>query len=668
MSQSDKKIKKVKLLVTIFILSLVLPAHSHAIYQITHTNENPNNQDDFKSHNFDCYHQQSLPTTCKKNHTGIQEIVFTEISSGEFQKIFSDNSQDPEIIKHLEFFANQKFLAHVRTFDCYDSIIINLKNKIDCDKSFRKKTKNIPGFTYSHFLWKEKSGFHDFINREAAEIKQKRVRELDKLRQQEEAARKQQEEREFRQKYCLHINKTQELDVLIKSYKQHVCALSKNSDFSKRLIERIQAIEKTRQDLDFCFDYSSYIPQLKKSFCDQDLALFNNTVGTYLDCQLHKELLQTKNTLVEFQDAFSHNFHAGIIAPVVDSLVAQAKAEHKISQAFELSDICYALVNTLSKGVQAIRNFSCAVIKGSGQGICNVLSLDHWKEMATGALQLGVFFLGAVGQEQALQDAVLTMGFSKNNSPEALKHAEEYSLHTQAQIKAVKNLTQRTYTKLSCMPWEKLVEHGAELGVTMILDTLLLHAISGITSSTGRAFLKEINSTLDKGLLFTQEHAIEVAGLGKLVIKEGVEGAKVADHILQETPKVLKNKIKNVTQVGWKARNAIQGRGKEFEDLLVKKLGGDGSFKVTSKIAGTREFDGRIGNIWYEAKSGQYWDLLKADQRALAKFRERMGTGLTIAREHGAQYRLYSNTPIPQEIKIWLQKKGIPFFEFLKGK
>ena len=42
-----------------------------------------------------------------------------------------------------------------------------------------------------------------------------------------------------------------------------------------------------------------------------------------------------------------------------------------------------------------------------------------------------------------------------------------------------------------------------------------------------------------------------------------------------------------------------------------------------------------------------------------------MGHRLQIARENGVKYVLYSNTPIPQKIKMWLKKKGIDFFELL---
>ena len=38
---------------------------------------------------------------------------------------------------------------------------------------------------------------------------------------------------------------------------------------------------------------------------------------------------------------------------------------------------------------------------------------------------------------------------------------------------------------------------------------------------------------------------------------------------------------------------------------------------------------------------------------------------LQIAREHGATFELFSNTPIPESIKEWLTQKGIPFTEIL---
>ena len=100
--------------------------------------------------------------------------------------------------------------------------------------------------------------------------------------------------------------------------------------------------------------------------------------------------------------------------------------------------------------------------------------------------------------------------------------------------------------------------------------------------------------------------------------------------------------------------------GRDFEDYLTRNIGGNGSFTV-----GGREFDGGVNNRWWEAKSGNYWNLLERDPAKLAKFKSDMGDRLRIARENGATYELFSNTPIPDSIKQWLTQKGIPFTEIL---
>ena len=43
-----------------------------------------------------------------------------------------------------------------------------------------------------------------------------------------------------------------------------------------------------------------------------------------------------------------------------------------------------------------------------------------------------------------------------------------------------------------------------------------------------------------------------------------------------------------------------------------------------------------------------------------------MGQRLSIAKKNGATYELFSNTPIPDSIKSWLDKKGIKYTEILK--
>ena len=103
---------------------------------------------------------------------------------------------------------------------------------------------------------------------------------------------------------------------------------------------------------------------------------------------------------------------------------------------------------------------------------------------------------------------------------------------------------------------------------------------------------------------------------------------------------------------------AIRDSGKEFEDFLQKQLGGKGSFTAKAPTA-SREFDGAIGNIWYEAKSGKFWDELMKSQGKIDDFKADMGRGLKVANANGASYELHSNSPIPQPIKEWLTKGGL---------
>lgn len=57
--------------------------------------------------------------------------------------------------------------------------------------------------------------------------------------------------------------------------------------------------------------------------------------------------------------------------------------------------------------------------------------------------------------------------------------------------------------------------------------------------------------------------------------------------------------------------------------------------------------------------------MLEKNPSKFAKFKSDMGDRLRIATENGATYELFSNTPIPESIKQWLIKKGIPFTELL---
>ena len=103
--------------------------------------------------------------------------------------------------------------------------------------------------------------------------------------------------------------------------------------------------------------------------------------------------------------------------------------------------------------------------------------------------------------------------------------------------------------------------------------------------------------------------------------------------------------------------------GHDFEHYLHEVIGGESKY-IKGTTAG-RDFDGVFGNRWYEAKSGNYWNKLVQNKSIELNFKQKMSEGLKIAQENGASYELFSNSPIPDSIKKWLIKKGIPFTEIL---
>ena len=141
------------------------------------------------------------------------------------------------------------------------------------------------------------------------------------------------------------------------------------------------------------------------------------------------------------------------------------------------------------------------------------------------------------------------------------------------------------------------------------------------------------------------------------VTKAGSRSADNLDDIAREALDNARKRADEIIEGGTSAKGLI---GHDFEDYLSKTIGGEGSFSV-----GGRDFDGGIGNRWWEAKSGNYWSMLEENPNKLVKFKSDMGDRLRIAIENGATYEIFSNTPIPESIKQWLTKKGITFTELL---
>lgn len=111
-------------------------------------------------------------------------------------------------------------------------------------------------------------------------------------------------------------------------------------DFVKKEAERIRKTNPHGY-----FDYSSQVPPPIPD--DRYAAVFKNTYGTALDCKLHKELHQTRTTMIQLERTFLYNEHVRLVAPVVHHLAARAKAEKNLTTAWELSKLCRTVTSVV---------------------------------------------------------------------------------------------------------------------------------------------------------------------------------------------------------------------------------------------------------------------------------------------------------------------------------
>ncbi|WP_369174996.1 RHS repeat domain-containing protein [Streptomyces sp. R28] len=105
--------------------------------------------------------------------------------------------------------------------------------------------------------------------------------------------------------------------------------------------------------------------------------------------------------------------------------------------------------------------------------------------------------------------------------------------------------------------------------------------------------------------------------------------------------------------------------GDAYEVALMNRFGGKpGSDGKPGFKVGKRKFDGRYTpegssrEVWYEAKSGKYWERLNEDADEMLRFKSKLGESRRIAVENGADFRVVSENPIPQNMQNYFQKKG----------
>ena len=159
-------------------------------------------------------------------------------------------------------------------------------------------------------------------------------------------------------------------------------------------------------------------------------------------------------------------------------------------------------------------------------------------------------------------------------------------------------------------------------------------------------------------------------GIPALQVATGVAALKISEFKGWVAARSGGTVAGNLPAVGCKGGSAgspsFQGLvGRDFEDALQEHYGGHGSFRSWSggQIV---EFDGRTSPTdWYEAKSGGYWNQILGNPKRMSKFYTQIGEQQKTAALNDVNFKVYSNSPIPDAIKAWLTKRGVPFTELL---
>lgn len=177
--------------------------------------------------------------------------------------------------------------------------------------------------------------------------------------------------------------------------------------------------------------------------------------------------------------------------------------------------------------------------KGLIKGTKKVLTVEHWKEMATGALQLGLLFVKLVNQHDEFDQA--SFGALLSADKHVFSYGEhQYALNVKKQVHFIKQSLQKTYHKFKDIPWDELLEHGAEFGALCMLDIAAFHALNGLFSRGSQTIIEGVKNFLEKGTAAASEGCmIEVAGFGKLVIEEGIEVATCVSATIKNEPLCL---------------------------------------------------------------------------------------------------------------------------------
>jgi hypothetical protein len=442
-----------------------------------------------------------------------------------FQHVFRNIPND-EVLTYFDLYHYPEFLKYAQSLPEYNDFMKKLHERIQTDKKFRKATACVPGFEYRGGLFRrarktEVSKFHEFI---ASEYK--RIEKLETT---------------------LQLG-----GYVIQGVYHDWLARNRHVGNQKILEARIDAVHE----------------------------LYEGNVNALQD-QLNSEVADIENRVHELESNYSSNRYVKILTPLVRTCAAQAIKETCPITAFQLTDFSYAVTDLLFHSMGVLYEVSYHAAKGISKGVATVASIDHWKNIVVDTAHLAAMCIDAVGQE-AVFDTSYALARSSAKPDAMIQFSQQYCLQKREELDAFKAIAQENYNKLKEMPWQEVVENGSEIGTILILDTLVLNAVGAGVNSVNKTFINKLSGLTESGALFTEQCAVEVAGVGKLIIEEGPEvTAKIGDLVKKDLIACMDgqnaaNQIrKNICPEKWvqEIAHKIRNVGDDILDIMEKAGG-----------------------------------------------------------------------------------------------
>ncbi len=292
-------------------------------------------------------------------------------------------------------------------------------------------------------------------------------------------------------------------------------------------------------------DYKYKIIKQKELLDDYTEVFRGNCFGSELDCLLHNELCTTRAELAILQEEFPDNARLQVFTPLISSITAEAKQEESVKRAFALSDFARDVVGIVwAKGIgflqaapEVLAQGTTALVKGAVKGVATTLDPHHWAAMlnpqtwieaAKGVASLTGSVSNLIAAEEAQGDAFLVSAVTGNDELYLQKHQEF--------IVACDEFAGGALQQLQAMSWEELLQGGAELATTFVLDGFVMKAATLYCTKAGKALIKNLAEAIKADS--APERMVELASVGKIALEKGAEEAIT---LLKSTPEVESN-------------------------------------------------------------------------------------------------------------------------------